>query len=177
VPRVLDQSAIGSAASLHLEAARDLSLVQRDSLHRGNFQRQCRPSSLCAPWVRRFSTGSSWSRPSSARSGCPARRTPSPCAQPAKCRSDSVELITSGARRAGVVLPVSVTWSENRYELGFFRVTTQQMLHERAARYERVMAEPYTGESRSHAAGGYSTAVRFRDSSDSDSPERPSRTS
>jgi len=47
----------------------------------------------------------------------------------------------------GVVLPVSVTWSETRYELGFFRVTTQQMLHERAARYERVMAEPYWGVS------------------------------
>src|ERR1700716_1587780 len=47
----------------------------------------------------------------------------------------------------GVVLPVAVTWSENRYELGFVRVTTQQTLHESRSRNERLMADPYWGVS------------------------------
>jgi hypothetical protein len=47
----------------------------------------------------------------------------------------------------GVVLPVAVTWSENRYELGIVRVTTQQTLHESRARNERLMADPYWGVS------------------------------
>jgi len=47
----------------------------------------------------------------------------------------------------GVVVPVSVTWSENRYELGFVRVTTQQTLHEPGSRSERLMADPYWGVS------------------------------
>lgn len=47
----------------------------------------------------------------------------------------------------GVVLPVAVTWSENRYELGFVRVTTQQTLHESRSRTDRLMAEPYWGVS------------------------------
>lgn len=47
----------------------------------------------------------------------------------------------------GTVVPVSVTWSESRYELGFFRVTGQQMLHDRASHNERVMADPYWGVS------------------------------
>ena len=47
----------------------------------------------------------------------------------------------------GVVLPVTVNWSDNRYELGFFRVTTQQVLDDHAYRAARVMAEPYWGMS------------------------------
>jgi hypothetical protein len=47
----------------------------------------------------------------------------------------------------GVVLPVTVTWSQNRYELGFVRVTTQQTLHESGSRSERLMADPYWGVS------------------------------
>ena len=47
----------------------------------------------------------------------------------------------------GVVLPVAVTWSENRYELGFVRVTTQQTLHESRSRNDRLMAGPYWGVS------------------------------
>src|SRR3984893_11853523 len=50
-------------------------------------------------------------------------------------------------KTGGVVLPVAVTWSENRYELGFVRVTTQQTLHESRLRNERLMAEPYWGVS------------------------------
>jgi Lipid A 3-O-deacylase (PagL) len=45
----------------------------------------------------------------------------------------------------GVVLPVSVSWSEYRYELVFLRVTTQQLLHEPGSRNERLMADPYWG--------------------------------
>lgn len=47
----------------------------------------------------------------------------------------------------GVVLPVMVTWSENRYELGFVRVTTQQTLRESGSRNTRLMADPYWGVS------------------------------
>jgi hypothetical protein len=47
----------------------------------------------------------------------------------------------------GAVVPVSVTWSESRYELGFFRVTSQQTLHDHASRNDRVLAEPYWGVS------------------------------
>jgi hypothetical protein len=46
----------------------------------------------------------------------------------------------------GVVIPVTVDWSDNRYELGFFRVTTQQMLRENDGSARR-MAEPYWGVS------------------------------
>jgi hypothetical protein len=48
---------------------------------------------------------------------------------------------------SGAVVPVSVTWSESRYELGFFRVTTQQTLHDRASDNERALADPYRGVS------------------------------
>ena len=47
----------------------------------------------------------------------------------------------------GAVLPVSVTWSQSRYELGLFRVTSQQTLHDHASRNDRVLAEPYWGVS------------------------------
>src|SRR6202140_5984345 len=47
----------------------------------------------------------------------------------------------------GVVLPVAVTWSENGYELGFVRVTTQQTLHQSRSHNQRLMADPYWGVS------------------------------
>ena len=47
----------------------------------------------------------------------------------------------------GVVLPVTVNWSDNRYELGFFRVATTQLLADHAYREPRVMADPYWGMS------------------------------
>lgn len=46
----------------------------------------------------------------------------------------------------GVVLPVTVDWSDGRYELGFFRVTTQQVLTDSHYR-GRVMADPFWGMS------------------------------
>ena len=68
------------------------------------------------------------------------------------CRGCEVQIGLGGTYHywgttGGTVLPVSVTWSESRYELGFFRVTTQQTLHDRASRNERVMADPYWGVS------------------------------
>ena len=45
----------------------------------------------------------------------------------------------------GAVVPASVTWSQSRYELGLFRVTSQQTLHDHASRNDRVLAEPYWG--------------------------------
>jgi len=47
----------------------------------------------------------------------------------------------------GAVVPVSVTWSQSRYELGLFRVTNQQTLHDHASRNDRLLAEPYWGVS------------------------------
>jgi len=47
----------------------------------------------------------------------------------------------------GVVLPVTVSWSDSRYELGLFRVATTQLLEDRTYREPRVMADPYWGMS------------------------------
>jgi len=46
-----------------------------------------------------------------------------------------------------LVLPVSVTWSENRYELGVFRFTNSQLLELPRTHRERHMAYPYWGTS------------------------------
>jgi hypothetical protein len=47
----------------------------------------------------------------------------------------------------GVVLPVLVDFDDAKYELGFFRVTTQQVLRDDAYRSARVMSDPYWGMS------------------------------
>jgi hypothetical protein len=46
-----------------------------------------------------------------------------------------------------LVLPVSVTWSENRYEFGVFRFTNSQLLEFPGTHRERYMAHPYWGAS------------------------------
>jgi hypothetical protein len=46
-----------------------------------------------------------------------------------------------------LVLPVSLTWSDNRYELAAFRFTDQQLLPFPGTRRERLMADPYWGAS------------------------------
>jgi Lipid A 3-O-deacylase (PagL) len=46
-----------------------------------------------------------------------------------------------------LVLPVSVTWADNRYELAAFRFTDRQLLPLPGTRRERVMADPYWGAS------------------------------
>jgi Lipid A 3-O-deacylase (PagL) len=45
----------------------------------------------------------------------------------------------------GVVLPVTVDWRDGRYELGLFRVTTQQILYDSNSPHGRLMADPYWG--------------------------------
>ena len=45
----------------------------------------------------------------------------------------------------GVVLPVTLNWSDSRYELGLFRISTQQTLYDAHYRYGRVVADPYWG--------------------------------
>src|ERR1700758_4101109 len=47
----------------------------------------------------------------------------------------------------GVVLPVTLDWSDNRYELGLFRLSTRQILYDTHYRNGRVMADPYWGMS------------------------------
>ena len=51
------------------------------------------------------------------------------------------------APTGGVVLPVLVDFSDARYEVGFFRVTTQQVLHDDTYRDARIMANPFWGMS------------------------------
>jgi len=68
------------------------------------------------------------------------------------CKSCEVQIGLGGTYHywgatGGVVLPVAVTWSENRYELEFVRVTTQQTLRESSSRDHRLMAAPYWGAS------------------------------
>src|SRR5437763_4958833 len=68
------------------------------------------------------------------------------------CKSCEVQVGLGGTYHywgttGGVVLPVSLTWSENRYELEFVRVTTQQTLRESGSRDNRLMAAPYWGVS------------------------------
>jgi Lipid A 3-O-deacylase (PagL) len=46
-----------------------------------------------------------------------------------------------------LVLPVSETWSESRYEIGIFRFTGQQLLPLPGTHKERHMANPYWGAS------------------------------
>jgi len=45
----------------------------------------------------------------------------------------------------GVVIPITLNWSDSRYELGLFRLSRRQVLY--SARYPdgRVMADPYWG--------------------------------
>jgi hypothetical protein len=45
------------------------------------------------------------------------------------------------------VLPVTVTWSDNRYEFGFFRFTNHQLLLLPGTQYDRDGAKPYWGVS------------------------------
>src|SRR5499425_1943553 len=45
----------------------------------------------------------------------------------------------------GVVLPVILNWSDSRYELGLFRISTHQILYDARYRNGRLMADPYFG--------------------------------
>lgn len=68
------------------------------------------------------------------------------------CESCEVQIGLGGTYHfwgatGGVVLPIVLNWNDSRYELGFFRVTTQQMLYDDHSEYGRVMADPYWGMS------------------------------
>src|SRR5215813_10470106 len=45
----------------------------------------------------------------------------------------------------GVVLPLTLNWSDSRYELGLFRLSTRQILYDAHNRGGRLMANPYWG--------------------------------
>ena len=45
----------------------------------------------------------------------------------------------------GVVLPITLNWSDSRYELGLFRLSTRQILYDEHSPYGRLMADPYWG--------------------------------
>jgi hypothetical protein len=45
----------------------------------------------------------------------------------------------------GVVLPVTLNWSDGRYELGLFRLSSRQILYDTHSPYGRLMADPYWG--------------------------------
>jgi hypothetical protein len=47
------------------------------------------------------------------------------------------------------VLPLTVSWSENRYEVGVFHMASRQMLAETGTSSQRLLANPYWGVSAS----------------------------
>jgi hypothetical protein len=68
------------------------------------------------------------------------------------CQSCEVQVGVGGtyhywATTGSLVLPVSVTWSDNRYEFAAFRFTDQQLLPFPGTHRERLMANPYWGTS------------------------------
>jgi Lipid A 3-O-deacylase (PagL) len=68
------------------------------------------------------------------------------------CQSCEVQLGLGGTYHywgttGSLVLPVSLTWSDNRYELAAFRFTDQQLLPLPGMHRERLMANPYWGAS------------------------------
>ena len=66
----------------------------------------------------------------------------------------------------GVVIPLTVSWDENRYEFGVFRIARRQALLDSNNGTERVLAAPYWGASASRrwrlfARGPVSAFVGF----------------
>jgi hypothetical protein len=77
---------------------------------------------------------------------------PRPADAQSLCESCEVQIGLGGTYHywgttGGLVLPVSVNWSEDRYEFGVFRFTTQQLLALPGTHEERHMANPYWGAS------------------------------
>jgi hypothetical protein len=68
------------------------------------------------------------------------------------CDSCQVQIGLGGTyhywgKTGSLVLPVSLTWSDNHYELAAFRFTDQQLLAYPGTHWERLMANPYWGAS------------------------------
>ena len=92
------------------------------------------------------------------------------------CESCEVQIGAGGTYHywgttGSLVLPITVTWSENRYEFGFFRFTDEQLLPLPGTHRARHMADPYWGASLSRrwqifergpvrGFGGFGLAVR-----------------
>jgi len=76
----------------------------------------------------------------------------------------------------GVVLPVTLNWSDARYEFALFRISTRQILYDAHYRYGRLMADPYWGLSLSRRWRLFDRGPA-EGSSASESLQRPSRTS
>src|SRR5882762_8698929 len=77
-----------------------------------------------------------------------AAHTPRSADAQSLCESCEVQIGLGGTYHfwgttGGVLLPVTVNWSDGRYELGLFRITTQQILVDRNHRRGRLMADPY----------------------------------
>jgi hypothetical protein len=78
---------------------------------------------------------------------------PGPAEAQSLCESCEVQVGLGGTYHywgttGSLVLPVTVTWSENRYEFGVFRFTTDQLLPLPGThKEERRMADPYWGAS------------------------------
>jgi hypothetical protein len=70
----------------------------------------------------------------------------------ARCDSCEVHLGVGGTYHSfkgtrGVVLPLSVTWHENRYEFGIYRFASTQSSDDNDEHVERLVARPYWGAS------------------------------
>ena len=68
------------------------------------------------------------------------------------CASCEVQIGVGGtyhywAKTGSLILPVLVTWKDDRYEFGVFRFTTQQLLPFPGTRRQRNVANPYWGTS------------------------------
>ena len=68
------------------------------------------------------------------------------------CQSCEVQVGVGGTYHywgttGSLVLPVSLTWSDNRYELAAFRFTSQQLIPFPGTHRERHLADPYWGAS------------------------------
>jgi Lipid A 3-O-deacylase (PagL) len=77
---------------------------------------------------------------------------PRPADAQSFCASCEVQVGVGGTyhywgETGSLVLPVSLTWSNNRYELAAFRFTDQQLLPFPGTHRERLMADPYWGAS------------------------------
>ena len=77
---------------------------------------------------------------------------PRPADAQSLCDSCEVQIGLGGTYHywgttGSLVVPVTVTWSQDRYEFGVFRFTTQQLLALPGTHEERHMANPYWGAS------------------------------
>ncbi len=102
------------------------------------------------------------------------------------CASCEVQLGLGGTYHfwgstGGLVVPISVSWDDNRYEVGVFHMTNPQTLFDSNIRADRLMANPYWGASvsrrwqlfaRGPVSGFFGFGVAYRTESDALSATR-----